>query len=554
MSQVPVNKEKATEDRPIAYSYVRFSTAKQELGDSLRRQVAMAREYADKHGLRLSERSFQDLGVSGFKGKNAEDGALGAFRSAVKSGIIASGSYLLIEQFDRLSRDQVTKALRLLLDLVEDLGITVVTMVDGKVWDAETVKDVTNVLTSVILMSRAHEESKAKSKRLSEVWGEKKKKAVEGTAKRIVTSEGPRWLRAKEDKTGFEVIPELAESVRKVYAMRLAGHGVVSIVNRANAEGWPVPGKPPLRKPDETPEEYEQRTKGAMTWHTSLVGRLLRSRAVLGEYQPHKNVGDNREAVGDPVPGYYPAIIDEDTFVRAQAVRDRRGAFPGRRDASYKNWLQGLLRCACGHSMVRKNKDSKAQPGYARYYCSARNRGVSKCAGANAEQLENAVLYVVSAVAPSHFDGTARIDKLKGEIDALEVDLKARTEVRDNYADAIGRPGKAPLGSLLQRLEQAEAQVAETQAALQRARAEIAELSNDVDGVFQGVLEKARSLSTLDERAELREELGRIIRKVEVFEPQGYIRVHLRGDDEDPIVQLLRPDGRLPGVTIEPVH
>ncbi|MBS0437048.1 MAG: recombinase family protein [Proteobacteria bacterium] len=554
MSQAPVNKEKASEDRPIAYSYVRFSTAKQELGDSLRRQVAMAREYADKHGLRLSERSFQDLGVSGFKGKNAEDGALGAFRSAVKSGIIASGSYLLIEQFDRLSRDQVTKALRLLLDLVEDLGITVVTMVDGKVWDAETVKDVTNVLTSVILMSRAHEESKAKSKRLSEVWGEKKKKAVEGTAKRIVTSEGPRWLRAKEDKTGFEVIPELAESVRKVYAMRLAGHGVVFIVNRANAEGWPVPGKPPLRKPDETPEEYEQRTNGAMTWHTSLVGRLLRSRAVLGEYQPHKNVGDDRKAVGAPVPGYYPAIIDEDTFVRAQAVRDRRGAFPGRRDASYKNWLQGLLRCACGHSMVRKNKDSKAQPGYARYYCSARNRGVSKCAGANAEQLENAVLYVVSAVAPSHFDGTERIDKLKGEIDALEVDLKARIEVRDNYADAIGRPGKAPLGSLLQRLEQAEAQVAETQAALQRARAEIAELSNDVDGVFQGVLEKARSLSTLDERAELREELGRIIRKVEVFEPQGYIRVHLRGDDEDPIVQLLRPDGILPGVPIEPVH
>src|SRR3569832_2165363 len=82
-------------EMPIAYSYVRFSTAKQELGDSLRRQVQMAKLYAEQNGLRLSERTFQDLGVSGFKQKNIKTGALSAFILAVKNGFVAPGSYLL---------------------------------------------------------------------------------------------------------------------------------------------------------------------------------------------------------------------------------------------------------------------------------------------------------------------------------------------------------------------------------------------------------------------------------------------------------------------------
>ena len=36
--------------QPKAYSYIRFSTPEQALGDSLRRQVQLAEEYARKHG------------------------------------------------------------------------------------------------------------------------------------------------------------------------------------------------------------------------------------------------------------------------------------------------------------------------------------------------------------------------------------------------------------------------------------------------------------------------------------------------------------------------
>lgn len=90
-----------TEDaRPTAYSYVRFSTKKQELGDSLRRQVELAEKYAKENGLALSPLSFRDLGISGFKKQNLEKGALAAFINAVKAGTIkpgtpAAGSYFI---------------------------------------------------------------------------------------------------------------------------------------------------------------------------------------------------------------------------------------------------------------------------------------------------------------------------------------------------------------------------------------------------------------------------------------------------------------------------
>ena len=108
-----------------------------------------------------------------------------------------------------MSRAEVNVALRLFLDLV-DAGIVVVTLADKKVWDKESVTDVGDLITAIIYMSRANDESARKSDRLAAVWAQKKKLAADGTSSRIVTSEAPRWLRANDEKTGFDVVPELA--------------------------------------------------------------------------------------------------------------------------------------------------------------------------------------------------------------------------------------------------------------------------------------------------------------------------------------------------------
>src|SRR5690348_8616714 len=106
--------------RPKAYSYLRFSTPEQERGDSLRRQASMAEAYADKHDLELDPRSYRDLGVSAFRGANAETGMLGEFLELVRAKTIARGSYLLVESMDRLSRAKPRKAVRLLERLCEE--------------------------------------------------------------------------------------------------------------------------------------------------------------------------------------------------------------------------------------------------------------------------------------------------------------------------------------------------------------------------------------------------------------------------------------------------
>ena len=71
----------------IAYSYVRFSTPQQLKGDSLQRQLEASEQYVIENGLVLDETlNLRDLGISAFRGKNVERGALGAFIKAIESG------------------------------------------------------------------------------------------------------------------------------------------------------------------------------------------------------------------------------------------------------------------------------------------------------------------------------------------------------------------------------------------------------------------------------------------------------------------------------------
>jgi DNA invertase Pin-like site-specific DNA recombinase len=105
--------------RSKAYSYVRFSTKRQGKGDSLQRQLDRSRQYAAEHDLELQEQSFEDLGVSAFDRSNVTKGALAAFIQAAESGVIERGSYLLVENLDRLSRADLVDGISLLDRLVK---------------------------------------------------------------------------------------------------------------------------------------------------------------------------------------------------------------------------------------------------------------------------------------------------------------------------------------------------------------------------------------------------------------------------------------------------
>jgi DNA invertase Pin-like site-specific DNA recombinase len=103
----------------LAYSYLRFCSQQQRKGDSLRRQIEARDRFIGERGLRLeTSLQLQDLGVSAFRGKNRTTGALAGLLQAVEQGKVAKGSYLLVENLDRLTREQISDALELFLGIL----------------------------------------------------------------------------------------------------------------------------------------------------------------------------------------------------------------------------------------------------------------------------------------------------------------------------------------------------------------------------------------------------------------------------------------------------
>jgi DNA invertase Pin-like site-specific DNA recombinase len=186
------------------YSYLRFSDVVQAKGASRERQKdgaanwlkAKARDKPDEGPYVLDDaRNLEDLGISAYRGKNSTTGALSKFLEAVEQGQVDKGSYLLVENLDRLSREQVTIALGLFLSIIGK-GITIVTLVDGQEYSQATLQaNPYPIIMSIITMIRAHEESATKGLRVADAWARKREAAL-ATGKAL-TRQCPAWLRVE---------------------------------------------------------------------------------------------------------------------------------------------------------------------------------------------------------------------------------------------------------------------------------------------------------------------------------------------------------------------
>lgn len=346
---------------PRAYSYLRFSTPEQAKGDSYRRQSELARDYAARQGLDLDDRlTFHDLGVSGFRGANSETGRLADFRAAVTGGLVARGSYLLVESLDRVSRQAARRALRVLEEIV-DLGVAVVTLNDGRVYDLDALdRDPGALLMALLIFIRANEESETKSRRLKASWAGRRAKAAE----KPITSRGPAWLRLEEGR--WHVLEERAAVVLRVFAMAGQGVGenaIAATLNRDGVATWGDNGRAP-----------------AVMWHRSYVRKLLESPAVVGTLVPHTmlHAGQvKRREAGVAVPNYYPAVVSSEAWAAVASMRGTVNPARGRHAGMpLANVLGGLGRCsACGKAMTRVTKGASEKAGRARLLCTGAKTG-----------------------------------------------------------------------------------------------------------------------------------------------------------------------------------
>lgn len=395
-----------------AYSYIRFSTPEQAQGDSLRRQAAKAEAWAQQHGL-VFDTSLRDLGISAYHGANRTEGALGSFLQMVESGKIERGSYLIVESLDRLSRETVIDAATQLFALIK-AGVIVVTLNDKQVYSSERLRqDWTPLIVSLAVMARAHDESREKSDRVGQAWQKKKEAARrEGTP---LTPRCPEWLVVDGHK--FVERPERVALVRRIFQETIGGFGRRLIVDRLNVEGVPA-------------------FRGQNGWHSSSIAKIVNSRAVLGEYQPHAGThkARNRKPEGEPILDYYPAIIDEVIYWRAQAAVDsRKQSSAGRTGVVGAHILKGLAKCGeCGSSMHIVNK-GKPPKGAVYYVCgnAKRSMGCENNGNYRVDHTERKVLHALSQLVAEDIDFKRNDFSQVSEVDSLSAQLKDKEAIRD---------------------------------------------------------------------------------------------------------------------------
>jgi len=321
------------------HSYLRYSRGHQRKGRSEKRQTLTAEGYCARRGWTLDTGLYADRGVSGFRGDNVETGDLGRFLRDCESGKVKSGDVLIVESLDRLTRAKVRSALKLFLSIME-YGVVIVTLDPEREYSGAKLDDegFGSLLEALVIMARANEESERKSSRGKDVW---KGRRVDAREKKKPTNGAcPKWLKYDASARKYAKNPERVAVVRRMFDLCLEGKGCRQIVGIFNREKVATFGK-------------------ARLWDVGAVGRVLRSKTVMGEHQPKvRDEKGGRVPSGNPVQGYYPEVITPEIFWRAQGLLNGRNVLKirGREGKEVANLFTGLLWCAEDGSPMQYKK------------------------------------------------------------------------------------------------------------------------------------------------------------------------------------------------------
>lgn len=431
-----------------AYSYLRISSEMQKAGDGIRRQIEASEKYARDNGYELVE-SLEDIGVSAFKGKNAKEGALGQFLAAVKSGKIESGSVLIVESLDRLSRDKVLASFSQFTNILER-GITIVSLMDGQVYTKESVNEnVGQLFLTMGVMLRANDESETKSKRLKSVW-EKKREEI-GTKK--LTTRAPAWLELSEDRTEFIVKEHAANMLKVIFDLCIEGMGIYTIARYLNADL----------------EKYKP-ISSASQWNTSYVSKILHNPAVHGLFEPNRKVDGKRIPTGEVIEDYYPVVVTKEKFLLAQNSLKSRKLAAGRKGEGFSNLFTNLAVCGkCGGSMVHRNKGKPPKGGrWLRCTNNIRGSGCS-CPAWNYTDFESAFFQFVREVEFSEiFSSSEEVNErqnLQSQIAIQKEELQEIEAKLEGIVDQLENPNLPDV--VMDRLIQRSTKYAEEQKGLE---------------------------------------------------------------------------------------
>ncbi|HEY4528965.1 MAG TPA: recombinase family protein [Luteimonas sp.] len=443
--------------KPKVYSYKRFSDPKQAAGGSADRQHEYAARWAAERGMALDESlTLFDKGLSAYHQTHVTRGALGTFLRAVEDGMVPTGSTLIVESLDRLSRAEPIVAQAQLAQII-NAGITVVTAGDNREYSREGLRaQPMDLVYSLLVMIRAHEESETKSKRVKAAIRRQCQGWVAGTYRGVIRNgHDPDWVELVGGK--YRLIPERVKALRYAVALFREGHGSTVIVRKLGEQGMTITAS------------------GNMA--ASHLYKLLRNRVLIGE----KVIAIDGEEF--QLQGYYPAALTPEEFAELQYEVIPR-AKRMKRESEYPGVITGLGITYCGYCggcivaqnvLGRKRRaDGHLHPGHMRIICHGNAKAVP-CAvlgSCSVIPVERAVIAFCSdqlnlsrltSGGASPGDPAALLHAARAEA----AELQARI---DRLTDALAEVGTS--AALAKRLR-------ETEDALDRANATVAAMEHD---------------------------------------------------------------------------
>lgn len=379
---------------PTAFSYIRFSSDQQKHGASLERQEDMVgRWLVDHPEYQRSELKFEDLGISGYKGKHL-DNAFGRLLAAIENGTIAKGDCVLIEAIDRAGRLAPSMMLNLLTEIV-NAGVSLVSLDDGVVYDNDPARS-NNLFLLVAKVQQAHQYSDALSRRVKDAYARKRVKAAAGGG---ATRRTPLWL----DQNG-ELIESVASYIKQIFQDYADGIGERRILAR-------VRGLHPLLE----------------SLNPTTIKKWLKNPTAIGRW--------------NDIEGVYPAVVSKELWYR---VQKRLAAGARIKSASAQYLLSGLVKCGrCGKNFGVNN--TKRSP--AVMLCMGRHR-LGKAGCDNSRSIPMTILDFIRSrtMQSAMLRATANQKLTIGEKRLIEIDgeLGELNKQIERLVDAIAEFGTVP--------------------------------------------------------------------------------------------------------------
>jgi DNA invertase Pin-like site-specific DNA recombinase len=375
-SAIDVASDRATAVRR-AVIYARQSEARKDKSEgSTITQIAECTALINKADDLKHTATYEDIDLSAFSGVERPD--FERMLSDARAGLI---DVIVVNYISRFSRQEPKDALPVILEL-QRLGVQIISVYEGPITD-----DLVGLITLLMRLNAAHEESKNKSK------------AVSGTKKTLKAAGGfvggvpPFGFRTEVQRNGKLTIRVLVHESGEVEIIRAIVARILEHKDVPYVPGKPHPGSltgicawlNETEVPTRGIESHAKRGIAAPSWKVTTVRRVLTDPRLMGhltepvyETVPKRDGSGTwkkrtgyrsvRDEHGKPVISHEPIIsaADYHELQRCLAVHKEgskpKGTLLTRGDSLLS--ALGILRCEGGHTMCKQAGDSPRMTTY----------------------------------------------------------------------------------------------------------------------------------------------------------------------------------------------